>query len=64
MNNHQSKQVPPNEALRDNKPPNRDTSYRIPFKITYNPALPNIHDILRQKQPILQSAERLKNILK
>ena len=45
--------VPRNEALKENKPATRDTRNRIPFTVTYDPALPNIHDILRKKQPIL-----------
>ena len=39
-----AKQIPRNEALKGNKPATRDTSDRIPFTITYNPVLPNIHD--------------------
>ena len=58
-----AKQVPRNEVLKENKPATRDTSDWIPT-VTYNPALPNIHDILRKKQPILQSTERLRNIFK
>ena len=50
-------------ALKENKPATRDTSNRI-HTVAYNPALPNIHDILRKKQPILQSTERLRNIFK
>ena len=41
--------------LKENKPATRDKSDRIPFTVTYNPAPPNIHDILRKKKPILQS---------
>lgn len=37
---------------------------RVPFITTYNPTLPNIHKVLRQKQPILQSTERLHEIFK
>ena len=35
---------------------------RVPFIVTYNPALPNIREILHKKQPILDSTERLHNI--
>ena len=56
-----AKQVPGNEALKENKPATKDTTDRIPFTVTYNPALPNIHDILRLKQSILQSTEHLSN---
>ena len=37
---------------------------RVPFTITYNPALRNTQDILRKKKPILHSKERLRNIFK
>ena len=37
---------------------------RVPFIITHNPALPNIHKILHRKQPILHSSERLSEIFK
>ena len=59
-----AKQIPRNEALKEQKQASKDTSDRVPFTITYNPALPNIQDILRRKQPILHSTERLKNIFK
>ena len=36
--------------------------YRVPFIVTYNPALPNIRGILHKKQPILDSTEGLHNI--
>ena len=36
---------------------------RVPFITTYNPALPNIHKVLRQEQPILYSTERLHEII-
>ena len=45
-----------------NKQPSKDTSDRVPLTITYNPPLPNAQDILRKKQPILHSTERLKII--
>ena len=57
-----AKQIPRNEGLKEQKQASKDTSDRVPFIITYNPALPNIQDILRKKQPILNSTERLKNI--
>ena len=59
-----AKQIPRKEALREQKQASKDTSDRVPFTITYNPALPNIQDILRRKQPSLHSTERLKNIFK
>ena len=37
---------------------------RVPFTITYNPALRNTQDILRKKKPILHSTESLRNIFK
>ena len=45
-------------------PANRYLFIYLCYLFTYNPALPNIHDILRKKQPILQSTERLRNIFK
>ena len=59
-----AKQTLRNEALKEQKQASKDTSDQVPFTITYNPALPNIQDILRKKQPILHSTERLKNIFK
>jgi len=59
-----AKQTPRKEALKEQKQASKDTSDQVPFTITYNPALPNIQDILRKKQPILHSTERLKNIFK
>ena len=35
---------------------------RVPFIVTYNPALPYIREILHKKQPILDSTERLHSI--
>ena len=46
------------------KEDNSATSDPILFTVTYDPALPNIHDILLKKQPILPSTERLRNIFK
>ena len=37
---------------------------RVPFITTYNPTLANIHKVLRQKQPILKSTERMHEIFK
>ena len=59
-----AKYIPRKEALKENKQATRDTRNRIPFTVTYDPALPIIHDILRKKQAILQSTERLRNIFK
>ena len=36
-----AKQIPRNEALKEQKQASKDTSDRVPFTITYNPALPN-----------------------
>ena len=56
-----AKLIPRNDALNEH---NRDTPKRtrVPFIVTYNPALPNIREILHKKQPILDSTERLHNI--
>ena len=40
-----AKQIPRNEGLKEQKQASKDTSDRVPFIITYNPALPNIQDI-------------------
>ena len=50
-----------NDALNEH---NHDTPKptRVPFIVTYNPALPNIREILHKKQPILDSTERSHNI--
>ena len=44
-----AKQIPRNEALKEQKQASKDTSDRVPFIITYNPALPNIQDVIRKK---------------
>ena len=58
-----AKLIPRNDALNEH---NHDMytpkPTRVPFIATYNPALPNIRDILHKKQPILDSTERLHNI--
>ena len=45
--------------LRKENSPEIKKPDRVPFITTYNPALPNIYKVLRQKQPILHSTERL-----
>ena len=59
-----AKLKPRNEALKEHEQAPKDTSDQIPLTITYNPALPNIQDMLCKKQSILHSIERLKNIFK
>ena len=56
-----AKLIPRNDALNEH---NHDTPKptRVPFIVKYNPALPNIREILHKKQPILDSTERLHNI--
>ena len=56
-----AKLIPRNDALNEH---NHDTPKptRVPFIVTYNPALSNIREILYKKQPILDSPERLHNI--
>ena len=54
-----------NEALKEKKHTTRETTDRVPFTITDNPALPSIQGILRNKKKkknILHSTERLRNI--
>ena len=57
-------------TLKENSPEIKKSD-RVPFITTwwapittYNPALPNIHKVLRQKQPIIHSTERLHDIFK
>ena len=50
-------------GLKENSPEIKKPD-SVPFITTYNPALPNIHKVLRQKQPILHSTERLHDIFK
>ena len=57
------KSIPRNDTLKENSPEIKKP-YRVPFITTYNPALPNIHKVLSQKQPILHSTERLHEIFK
>ena len=56
-----AKLIPRNDTLSEH---NHDTPKptRVPFIVTYNPALPNIRDILHKKQSILYSTEHLHNI--
>ena len=49
-----------NEALKEKKTPQAEK--QLTESHFYNPALPNIQDILRKKQAILHSTERLRNI--
>ena len=58
-----AKSIPRNDTLKENSPEIKKPD-RVPFITTYNPALPNIHKVLRQKQPILHSTERLHDIFK
>ena len=58
-----AKSIPRNDSLNENSPEIKKPD-RVPFITTYNPSLPNIHKVLRQKQPILHSTERLHEIFK
>ena len=58
-----AKSIPRNDTLKENSPEIKKPD-RVPFITPYNPALPNIHKVLRQKQPILHSTERLHDILR
>ena len=59
-----AKSIPRNDtSVKENSPEIKKPD-RVPFITTYNPALPNIHKVLRQKQPILHSTERLHEIFK
>ena len=58
-----AKSIPRNDTLKENSPEIKKPD-RAPLITTYNPALPNIHKVLRQKQPILHSTERLHEMFK
>ena len=61
-----AKRIYRNEALQEvqHTPDDTKKTNRVPFIITHNPALPNIHKILHGKQPIFHSSERLSEIFK
>ena len=56
-----AKSIPRNDTLKENSPEIKKPD-RVPIITTYNPAFPNIHKVLNQKQPILHSTERLHEI--
>ena len=58
-----AKLIPTNDTLKEQSHDIKKPS-RVPFTITYNPALPNINKILQKKQPILNSTARLQKIYK
>ena len=58
-----AKSIPRNDTLKENSSEIKKPD-RVAFITTYNPALPNIHKVLRQKQPILHSTGRLHDIFK
>ena len=58
-----AKSIHRNDTLKENSPEIKKPD-RVPFITTYNPALPNIYKVLRRKQPILHSTERLHEIFK
>ena len=58
-----AKSTPRNDTLKENSPEIKKT-YRVPLITTYNPALPNIHKVLRQKHPILHSQNVCMTFLK
>ena len=57
-----ARQIPREQALQEHKRDNKCD--RIPFVITYNPAQPDIQKILHNKQPLLHSSDRFKEIFK
>ena len=58
-----AKQIPRNETLKERLHETKGTE-RIPFVVTYNPALPNIPKVPRKKRTILHASERLQKIFK
>ena len=58
-----AKSIPRNATLKENSPEIKQPD-RGPFITSFNLALPNIYKVLRQKQPILHSTERLHEIFK
>ena len=59
-----AKQIPRSETLQEHNHDKDKSNTPVPFTITYNPALPNIQEILHRKQPILNSTDRLQKIFK
>ena len=59
-----AKQIPRSETLQKYNPDKDKSNTPVPFTITYNPALPNIQEILHRKQPILNSTDRLQKYSK
>ena len=55
-----------NEALKEHTPDDtkKTNNSGVPFIITHNPALPNIHKILHRKRPILHFSDRPSQIFK
>ena len=61
-----AKLIPRNDTLKQLREQSHDIKKpsRVPFTITYNPALPNINKIRQKKQPILNLTARLQKIYK
>ena len=59
-----AKQIPRSETLQEHNHDKDKSNTPVPFTITYNPALPNIQEIIHRKQPILNSTDRLQKIFK
>ena len=55
-----ARRMPRANTLRDNQPVNNN---RIPFVVTFHPALPNIGEILHRLHPVLKSSRRCQSAI-
>jgi len=53
-----ARRIPRADTLREKQPANNN---RIPFVITFHPALPNIGEILHRLHPVLKSSRRCRS---
>ncbi|GFO04316.1 hypothetical protein PoB_003082100 [Plakobranchus ocellatus] len=58
-----AKQIPRHSAIQKRNNVTTNKNERIPFVLTYNPALPNISSILKTYLPILHSSDRCKKAI-
>ena len=56
-----ARRIPRADTLRDKQPANNS---RIPFVVTFHPALPNIGEILHRLHPVLNSSRRCQSAIK
>ena len=58
---NRARRIPRADVLRDNQAANNN---RIPFVVTFHPALPNIGEILHRLHPVLKSSRRCQSAIK